>query len=84
MGRFYGCEKYPDCKGTIPYKIGMKCPKEGCDGDVIERRSRSRKLFYACSRYPDCDYTSFVNPLYRKEDKAAKQDKPEKQTEPEK
>lgn len=69
MGRFYGCEKYPDCKGTIPYKIGMKCPREGCEGDVIERRSRSRKLFYACTKYPDCEYTSFVNPLYKKEDK---------------
>jgi len=69
MGRFYGCEKYPKCKGTIPYKIGMKCPREGCDGDVIERKSRKNKLFYACSRYPACEYTSFVNPLYKKDEK---------------
>ena len=72
MGRFYGCEKYPDCTGTIPYKIGMKCPEPGCDGDIIERRSHNRKLFYACSRYPECKYTSFVNPMYKKGEKTGK------------
>jgi len=72
MGRFYGCEKYPECTGTIPYKIGMKCPEPGCDGDIIERRSHNRKLFYACSRYPECKYTSFVNPMYKKDEKTGK------------
>jgi DNA topoisomerase-1 len=66
MGRFFGCEKYPNCKGTIPYKIGFKCPKcaeADRAGELIERRSRKGKLFYSCSVYPDCDYVTFAHPL---------------------
>ena len=62
-GRFYGCEKYPKCKGTRSFKIGHKCQKEGCDGELVERRAKTGKLFYSCSKYPECDYVTFAHPL---------------------
>lgn len=63
LGRFYGCEKYPDCKGTASFKIGFPCQKEGCDGELVERRSKRGKMFYSCSKYPDCDFVTFAHPL---------------------
>ena len=63
FGRFIACSRYPECKYKANYqnKIGVKCPK--ChEGDVITRRTRSRKSFYGCSRYPDCDFASWTKP----------------------
>ncbi|MCX6645796.1 MAG: type I DNA topoisomerase, partial [bacterium] len=39
-GRFWGCEKYPDCDGILAYTVGVKCIREGCDGEFVERRTR--------------------------------------------
>ena len=66
FGRFIACSGYPDCKNSKPFTIGMKCPKEGCDGDVIERKSKRGRLFYGCSRYPDCDFIAFNRPVEEK------------------
>jgi DNA topoisomerase-1 len=63
FGRFVACSGYPQCKNSKPFKIGMKCPKDECDGDVIERKSRRGSLFYGCSRYPDCDFISSHRPV---------------------
>ena len=43
--------------------IGVKCPKEGCDGDIVVRKSRYGKLFYGCSKYPNCDFVSWYEPV---------------------
>jgi DNA topoisomerase-1 len=56
-GRFLSCSGYPACKNTKAFPTGVKCPKEGCDGELVERYSR-RGPFYGCSKYPDCTYTS--------------------------
>jgi len=63
FGKFYGCIKYPECKGTKPYTTGIACPK--CkEGVVIERFSpKSKKKFFGCSRYPDCDYITKYEPI---------------------
>jgi DNA topoisomerase-1 len=55
-GRFLSCSDYPACRNTKPYPTGVKCPKQGCDGELVERFSR-RGPFYGCSKYPDCTYT---------------------------
>lgn len=63
FGKFYACSGFPDCKHTekIVEKINMKCPK--CiEGDVVIKRTKSRRTFYGCSRYPACDYASWTNP----------------------
>ncbi|MFH1516001.1 MAG: type I DNA topoisomerase [bacterium] len=65
-GRFFGCGKYPDCRGILPFTIGFPCPKckdEDREGELVERRSKKGKLFYSCSAYPDCDYVTFAHPL---------------------
>ncbi|MEK7565087.1 MAG: type I DNA topoisomerase [Patescibacteria group bacterium] len=63
FGKFYACTGFPECKHTerIVNKIDMKCP-DCKDGDVIVKRTRTKKTFYGCSRYPECKYASWVNP----------------------
>ena len=64
FGAFLGCSNYPSCKNTKPISIGVKCPK--CtDGDVIERKTKRKRIFYGCSRYPDCDFASWDKPVAR-------------------
>jgi DNA topoisomerase-1 len=65
FGTFLGCSNYPECKNTKPISMGMKCPK--CTtGDVIERKTKRKRMFYGCSRYPDCDFASWEKPVDRK------------------
>lgn len=30
---------------------GVGCPREGCGGDIVEKKSRHGKMFYGCSHY---------------------------------
>jgi len=63
FGRFLACSEYPKCKNTKPIPLGIKCPQEKCEGDVIERRSKRGKVFYGCSKYPECDFVSWNKPV---------------------
>lgn len=61
-GKFLSCSGYPDCKNIKPYFVVVgKCPK--CGGDIIEKRSKTNKIFYGCKNYPDCDYVSWDKPM---------------------
>ena len=66
-GNFLACPNQ-ECKHTknLLKKIGVKCPTEGCDGDVIQKKSKKGFLFYSCSRYPDCKFASFNPPTEHK------------------
>lgn len=66
FGKFTACSAYPECKNTKPLSAGMKCPKEGCDGDVVERRTRRGKPFWGCGKYPKCDFASWYKPVATK------------------
>lgn len=63
FGPFLGCEAYPKCKSiiSIPKKDEADpknlppCPAIGCEGTVVQRRSRYGKTFFSCSTYPACD-----------------------------
>lgn len=55
-GKFISCSAFPDCKYAAPFTLGIPCQKEGCDGELVERRSRRGQTFYGCSRYPKCDF----------------------------
>jgi DNA topoisomerase-1 len=61
-GRFAACARYPECKYTEAFPIGMKCPREGCDGKIVEKVTKRMKVFYGCSRYPACDWASWDKP----------------------
>lgn len=57
-GRFISCTKFPECKHSESYTIGVKCPTEGCDGQIVERRSGRGATFYGCNRFPECKFIS--------------------------
>ena len=46
--------------------MDLKCPKDGCGGDVVERRTRGAKIFWGCSKYPKCDFASWYKPVAQK------------------
>ena len=65
-GKFMACSGFPDCRNTkaIVKEIGVKCPK--CqEGNVIERKSKKRRIFYGCNTFPECDFLSWDKPLPR-------------------
>ena len=45
--------------------IGVKCPQDGCSGEVLEKTSKRGKVFYGCSRYPDCSFATWDKPVSR-------------------
>jgi DNA topoisomerase-1 len=66
-GKFMACSNFPDCRNTkaIVKEIGVKCPK--CtEGNIIERKSKKRRIFYGCDRFPECDFLSWDKPIERK------------------
>ncbi|MBC2369446.1 type I DNA topoisomerase [Listeria booriae] len=65
-GKFLACSRFPDCRNTKPIvkEIGVMCPKCN-EGQVIERKSKKKRIFYGCDRYPACDYVSWDKPIAR-------------------
>ncbi|MFH1575538.1 MAG: type I DNA topoisomerase [Candidatus Nealsonbacteria bacterium] len=65
FGKFYACSKFPECKYTesLPQNnLGIKCPK--CiDGNLVEKRTKTKKLFYGCSGFPKCDFALWYKPI---------------------
>lgn len=57
-GKFVACSGYPKCKNVKPLDTGISCPKAGCTGKVVQRKSKKGKFFYGCTRYPECDFTA--------------------------
>jgi DNA topoisomerase I len=62
-GEYTACSNYPECKYIKLKSTGVHCPKEGCTGEIVERKSRRGKTFYGCSNYPDCDFVLWNKPL---------------------
>lgn len=63
FGRFMACSAYPGCKNTKAIPTGVKCPEDGCDGDLVPRRTRFGRTFYSCSNYPECKYAVWNRPV---------------------
>jgi DNA topoisomerase-1 len=53
-GKFWACEKYPECKTTIPLLLNEVCPE--CGEHLVERRGKWGRSFTGCSGYPKCKY----------------------------
>ena len=64
-GRFVACSKYPSCRHTRPLGTQVPCPREGCSGEIVEKRSKRGKTFYACNRFPACDFATWDRPIPR-------------------
>ena len=61
-GRFLACSGYPECRNIRAETTGVKCPEEGCGGELVRKVSRRGKVFYSCNRYPDCTYAVWDKP----------------------
>ena len=66
FGRFLACSNYPTCKFTRSLDTGVRCPQEGCDGVIVERRTRKGRTFYGCANYPNCTYAIWDKPIPEK------------------
>ena len=66
FGRFLACSNYPTCKFTRSLDTGVRCPQEGCDGVMVERKTRKGRTFYSCTNYPRCTYALWDKPIPEK------------------
>ncbi|QBP41473.1 type I DNA topoisomerase [Paenisporosarcina antarctica] len=65
-GKFMACSNFPECRNTkaIVKNIGVKC--QTCkEGEVVERKSKTKRIFYGCDRYPTCEFVSWDKPISR-------------------
>ena len=55
------------CVYTSPIqkKVGIKCPRESCHGDIVEKKSRFGKMFYGCNTWSEtkCDVVFWNMPV---------------------
>ena len=65
FGPFLACPEFPKCTYTAPVPTGLKCTKSGCEGELVERKSKKGRTFYRCTKSPDCDFVMFGAPLMR-------------------
>lgn len=65
-GKFMACSNFPECRNTkaIVKEIGVKCPSCN-EGNIVERKSKKRRIFYGCDRFPECDFVSWDKPIAR-------------------
>ncbi|MGG6432069.1 type I DNA topoisomerase [Anoxybacillus sp. D401a] len=66
FGKFIACSNFPQCRNTkaIVKDIGVKCPR--ChEGNIVERKSKKKRMFYGCDRFPACDFVSWDKPMNR-------------------
>jgi DNA topoisomerase I len=66
-GKFMACSNFPECRNTkaIVKDIGVPCPTCN-EGNVVERKSKKKRIFYGCDRYPECEFISWDKPIERK------------------
>jgi DNA topoisomerase-1 len=56
-GRFLACSGFPECKYIKGKRTrDIDCPREGCGGKLVRRRTKKRQVFYGCSNYPKCKF----------------------------
>ena len=63
-GKYFECKECGNRKRYIK-STGVKCPKCG-EGEIIEKKSKSGKIFYGCNKYPDCDFALWDEPTGEK------------------
>src|SRR5215468_10790350 len=63
FGEFTACSRYPECKFIKRETTGVPCPRAGCKGEILVKKSRRGKIFYGCSEYPNCDVVFWDKPV---------------------
>ncbi|MDT5272004.1 MAG: topoisomerase [Acidobacteriota bacterium] len=62
-GEFVSCANYPTCKYIKRETTGVACPRPGCKGEIVVKKSKRGKYFYGCSEYPKCDVVYWDKPV---------------------
>ena len=62
-GEFISCANYPTCKYIKRETTGVACPRPGCKGEIVVKKSKRGKYFYGCSEYPKCDTVYWDKPV---------------------
>ncbi|MDQ3806032.1 MAG: type I DNA topoisomerase, partial [Acidobacteriota bacterium] len=62
-GEFVSCANYPECKYIKRETTGIACPRPGCRGEILVKKSKRGKYFYGCSEYPKCDVVYWDKPV---------------------
>lgn len=59
FGKFFSCNRFPDCKFTKPYveETNLICPKD--NGKIIVKKTRKGRKFYGCGNYPACTFAAW-------------------------
>lgn len=62
FGKFMACSGFPDCKNTktLAEPTGLICPEDG--GEIVQKRTKRRRMFWGCANYPTCKYASWTKP----------------------
>jgi DNA topoisomerase-1 len=63
FGEFVSCSNYPTCKFIKRETTGIACPRPGCKGEIVVKKSKRGKAFYGCSEYPKCDAVYWDKPI---------------------
>jgi DNA topoisomerase-1 len=63
FGEFVSCSNYPKCKYIKQESTGVSCPRPGCTGELVVKKSKRGKVFYGCSQYPNCDRVYWDKPV---------------------
>jgi len=63
FGEFTACSNYPECRYIKLKEVGLDCPRDGCGGRIVERRSRRGRVFFGCNNYPKCDFVTWYRPI---------------------
>jgi DNA topoisomerase I len=62
-GEFISCSNYPKCKYIKQETTGVACPRPGCRGELVLKKSKRGKVFYGCSEYPKCEVVYWDKPV---------------------
>jgi len=62
-GEYTACSNYPECKFIKRETTGVACPRPGCKGEIVVKKSKRGKVFYGCSNYPACDAVFWDKPI---------------------
>ena len=63
FGEFISCSNYPECKFIKRETTGIACPRPGCNGEIVVKKSKRGKAFYGCAEYPKCDRVYWDKPI---------------------
>ncbi|MBU1487826.1 type I DNA topoisomerase [bacterium] len=66
FGEFFSCSGYPKCKYSRSMGTGIACPTEGCQGELVKKRSKRGRVFYSCNKYPACKFAVWDEPTKKK------------------